>query len=299
MASTEVDQHGLNVRKSARIASVIRTPDRLKDLNIPAMGRGGHRRGVSLSAVSRAKTTPPPVKVLKQKYRWLSEMDDESDSDSQSYESTGIISEEENDDSNINSFTRMKLPELEEIQPLEELKLPLSCDDLMIANEHVLQTVGIYEVLRHFYQPLRLAPFRVEDLCAALSLPDSCRLLDEIHVALVRVVVRSDEAVGTMFTSVESKDSAAIVLFFGMSDPITWFELCRLYVNCLPSNMSLQQAVKIFQRCSSYADVTVEERLALLQLLVDLFLATDVARDFLGLSNKEIEHESHCRSCNR
>jgi nucleosome-remodeling factor subunit BPTF len=245
------------------------------------------------------------AKILKKKSQWISEIYDingsaECDSDSRISldESTNSTTDYlENEGIPVDPCIDQTLPDIDE--PLEELILPPSCDDLMIVNDYVLPSIAIYEVLRRFYRPLRLTPFRVEDFCAALSLPDSSRLLDEVHLLLLRSAIRSDEGIGTMFTSVDSKDSAAILLFFGTSDPVTWFELCRLYLNCLPSSVTLQNVLEIFHHRSVYADVTVDERLAILQVLVDLFLSTESARDYLTSFNTEILHENHCRNCNK
>jgi nucleosome-remodeling factor subunit BPTF len=295
-----------SLRKSSRLASAAasRVHSTTLTLDGAATGRGGHRRSVPRTAAA-VRDTPPSVKALKQKYSWLSEMDDDansvdSDTDNHSEAALSVNSASDNEnDSDVAHWNIQKLPEYEDIRPPEELKLPPSCDDLMVSNEHVLQAAGIYEILRHFSQPLRLSPFRFEDFCAALSQPESSRLLDEVHIALLRTVIRADEGLGSMFSSTDCKDSVTVMMFCGVSDLIAWFEMCHLYLNCLPSSDNLQAVRKIFDCRSSYDVMNVSERLMILQVLADLFLATELAREFLLSSNLEVEHESHCRSCHR
>jgi nucleosome-remodeling factor subunit BPTF len=292
------------LRKSTRLAAANRAHSATPSLDGATRGRSSRRRDVPRTAVT-ARNTPSSAKALKQKYRWLSEMDDDansvdSDTDSHCGASMSVISaSEDENDSDVTHRTVPKLPEYEDDQPREELKLPPSCDDLLVSNEHVLQVAGVYEILRHFSQPLRLSPFRFEDFCAALSQTENSRLLDEVHIALLRTVVRADEGLGTMFSSADCKDSVSIMMFCGISDPVAWFELCRLYLKCLPPSNGLQTVLKIFDCRFSYDVINMTERLIILQVLVDLFLATELAREFLVSSNLELEHESHCRSCNR
>ena len=52
------------------------------------------------------------------------------------------------------------------------------------------QVVSIYEILRRFQTILRLSPFRLEDLCAALSSEDQSNLLSEVHISLLKTLIR-------------------------------------------------------------------------------------------------------------
>ena len=304
MATTNINDR-VTLRKSSRFSSAAcdnRTSSTPSRKRAPAVGRKVASR--------RIRKTPAVVKALKEKYQWLSEMDADYDhvGDSHSENSESDItlsydsgSDDENDDSRCSSqimLAQLQQQEFAECESFHELVLPPSCDDLMLANEFVLRAAGAYETLRRFSLPLRLSPFRFEDFCAAMVLQDTCRLVDETHMALLKAIIRADEAVGTMCTSVDSKDSAAIVIYCGISDPLCWFEFCRLYLNCCPLTASAQSVVEIFESRSCYSDVTVAERIQIIDVLVDLFLATEFARDFLS-SPTEFEHESHCRRCNR
>ena len=52
------------------------------------------------------------------------------------------------------------------------------------------QVVSIYEILRRFQTILRLSPFRLEDFCAALSSEDQSNLLSEVHLSLLKTLIR-------------------------------------------------------------------------------------------------------------
>ena len=124
----------------------------------------------------------------------------------------------------------------EEIIP--ELKLPKSSDDLMIDpgilvvifklinfsfssvfHDHVIQNFvlsyfselafkasGVYEILRHYYLILRLSLFRFEDFCAALASEEQSNLMSEIHIALLKAMVRAEEKDNTQFGPMDHKD---------------------------------------------------------------------------------------------
>jgi DDT domain len=55
--------------------------------------------------------------------------------------------------------------------------------------------VAAYHVLRAFSWQLRLAPFPLADWCAALAAPQPSPLLDEAHLALVRLLAQDESKV--------------------------------------------------------------------------------------------------------
>ena len=84
---------------------------------------------------------------------------------------------------------------------ITELKLPASSQDLLIPDDHILKACSLYEVLRHYGILLRLSPFRFEDFCAALSSEDQSNLLSEIHIALLKSIIRAEEKDGDIAIS--------------------------------------------------------------------------------------------------
>lgn len=160
-----------------------------------------------------------------------------------------------------------------EIPPLD---LPSSSEDLLVPHSVVMQVGGIYEVLRHFRHLVRLSPFRLEDLCAAIACEDQSNLLVEMHVMLLKALLREEDSQQTHFGPLDHKDSVNISLF--MLDAMTWPEVLRVYVE---SDKSFDKNVlKVLSSCE-YPFTTVEDRVKILQFLCDQFLITNPVREDL------------------
>jgi len=256
----------------------------------------------------RTRQTDEP-RILKHRYRWLLDMASneagESDSnDSESLVDDSVVASDDDADNDVKQTPYsprrcISYPDADlEDNIFTELVLPPSCNDLMVDTEHSLLAAGAYEGLRCFLVPLRLSPFRFEDFCAAVNSDENSNLLDEIHMSLLRVLLRADEAAGTVFAS-EAKDSVAVALFCGMFDSLCWYESIRLYLASFPCSSALSTIVVTLGQCSQYTELTVHNRLTLLQTLVDLFLLTDSARDFMATFGSEIYHEDQCRYCHK
>lgn len=160
-----------------------------------------------------------------------------------------------------------------EIQPLE---LPRSSDDLLIPREHIMQTLSIYEVLRHFKSLIRLSPFRFEDFCAVLNFEEQSNLLVEIHVSLLKTIFREEDTQQTHFGPLDQKDSANSVLYF--IDAMTWPEALRSYIE---SDKSFDQDVLNILNTCEYPFTDIEKRLKVLQFLTDQILITSPVREDL------------------
>lgn len=182
---------------------------------------------------------------------------------------------------------------LQQERQIPVLDLPPSSDDLLIPQNLILQVVGVYEVLRHFRHLVRLSPFRIEDLCAAISCEEQSNLLVEVHMMLLKALLREEDAQQTHFGPLDHKDSVNITLF--LLDVMTWPEVLRIYIE---SDKSFDQnVVKILNACE-YPFTSVENRLAVLQFLCNQFLITNPVRDDL-LSEVPIHYDDHCRVCHR
>ena len=257
----------------------------------------------------RARQTTAP-RVLKQRYKWLLDMSSNEAAESESNDSESDVENSEivsDDDADSDVKPRPYLlrrcisyPDADaEDNVVEELVLPSSCSDLMIDTEHSLLAAGVYEGLRCFLKPLRLSPFRFENFCAAVNSNEDSNLLDEIHISLLRVLLRADESAGTVFASAEVKDSVSIAIWCGMFDSLSWYESIRLYLASFLPSAALSAVVLTLSRCSEYTKLSVHDRLTLLQTLDDLFLLTDCARDFMATFGSEILHEDQCRYCHK
>jgi len=178
------------------------------------------------------------------------------------------------------------------------LVLPESSTDLLLGNSDLMSALQVYEVLRRYRSIVRLSPFRFEDFCAALTAcggDDQSNLTVDIHVALIHALLREDDGNNTTFGPQDTKDSITISMHF--VDAMTWYECIRAYLDSDPHSVEFRSALPLLSR-TSYASVTVAERLQLLRTLTDLFLATNRVREELTREGN-IQYDDHCRACHR
>ncbi|XP_058053508.1 nucleosome-remodeling factor subunit NURF301 [Anopheles bellator] len=177
-----------------------------------------------------------------------------------------------------------------EVPPLE---LPESSKDLLVPNDIVLRCTSIYEIIRRFRHLVRLSPFRFEDFCAAIWSEDQSALLTELHIMLLKAILREEDSQQTHFGPLDQKDSVNIALY--LIDAITWPEVLRSYIE---SDASLDQNVLKILSTTEYPYVPAEERLYVLQFLTDQFLVTSTVRDDMTQEGP-IHYDDHCRVCHR
>lgn len=134
------------------------------------------------------------------------------------------------------------------------LELPKSSDDLLLPHAYVLRAVGIYEVMRHFRTLVRLSPMRFEDFCAALMAEEQSSLLAEVHMALLKSLIREEDSQQTHFGPLDQKDSINVILYF--IDALTWPESLRLY---LQSDQEFKETLGILDSCN-YPFTSLENR---------------------------------------
>ncbi|XP_045520009.1 nucleosome-remodeling factor subunit NURF301 isoform X1 [Pieris brassicae] len=196
----------------------------------------------------------------------------------------------------VSNFNRVPSPDplwLQQERQIPNLVLPASSDDLIIPHSLVLQVVGVYEVLRHFRHLVRLSPFRLEDLCAAVSCNEQSTLLTEVHIMLLKALLREEDAQQTHYGPIDHKDSVNITLF--LLDVMTWPEVLRAYVD---SDKTFDKNISRILNSCEYPFTTVEDRLAVLQFLCNQFLITNPVRDDL-INEAPIQYDDHCRVCHR
>ncbi|XP_078510455.1 nucleosome-remodeling factor subunit BPTF isoform X2 [Lissotriton helveticus] len=186
---------------------------------------------------------------------------------------------------------RPRSPILEE-KDIPPLELPKSSEDLMVPTEHVLEVNAVYEVLRNFGTVLRLSPFRFEDFCAALMCQEQCTLLAEMHIALLKAVLREEDISNTTFGPADIKDSVNSTLYF--IDGMTWPEIVRVYCE---SDMEYHHVLP-YQEMEDYPYGPINSKIKVLHFLVDQFLTTNIAREEL-MSEGVIQYDDHCRVCHK
>lgn len=284
--------------------------------------RGGkvhkNKRGGITGAYSRRGYNPQAADNHESEYHYGSDFGDEYSDRSEPEEERGSDTSDESvgdgaasdSDFSVSSFSttsgtprkvnnnliRPPSPDplwLQQERQIPPLNLPPSSDDLLIPQNLVLQVTGVYEVLRHFRHLVRLSPFRIEDLCAAISCEEQTNLLIEVHIMLLKALLREEDAQQTHFGPLDHKDSVNITLF--LLDVMTWPEVLRIYIE---SDKSFDQnVIKILNSCE-YPFASVSDRLAVLQFLCNQFLITNPVRDDL-LSEVPIHYDDHCRVCHR
>ncbi|KAL8163587.1 UNVERIFIED_CONTAM: hypothetical protein K2H54_031018 [Gekko kuhli] len=186
---------------------------------------------------------------------------------------------------------RPRSPILEE-KDIPPLDLPKSSEDLMVPNEQIMNVIAIYEVLRNFGSVLRLSPFRFEDFCAVLVSQEQCTLMAEMHIVLLKAVLREEDTSNTTFGPADLKDSVNSTLYF--IDGMTWPEVLRVYCE---SDKEYHHVLP-FQEAEDYPYGPVENKIKVLQFLVDQFLTTNIAREEL-MSEGVIQYDDHCRVCHK
>ncbi|XP_073972080.1 nucleosome-remodeling factor subunit NURF301 E(bx) isoform X2 [Rhodnius prolixus] len=176
---------------------------------------------------------------------------------------------------------------------LPSLVLPKSSDDLLIPRDLIMQALSVYEVIRHFRNLVRLSPFRFEDFCAVMMCEEQTYMIAEMHIMLLKAILREEDAQQTHFGPLDQKDSINISLYF--VDAVTWPEVLRSYVE---SDKSFDQNVlEILTNCD-YPFTDVDNRLKVLQFLTDQFLITNPVREDL-IHEGNFTYDDHCRICHR
>ncbi|KAK2711375.1 hypothetical protein QYM36_012529 [Artemia franciscana] len=177
----------------------------------------------------------------------------------------------------------------EEIYPLI---IPETSHDLLLDPEISLKAAGIYEVLRRFSSIVRLSPFRFEDFLSAIQAEEFSNLIVEIHMMLLKALLREEELQQTVFGPIDLKDGINSMLYF--MDAMTWPEVLHLY---LQSDKMFQVPLDIVEKCN-YPFTSVENRLEVIGFLVNQFLLTTPVREHLA-SDGNVIYEDHCRVCHR
>jgi nucleosome-remodeling factor subunit BPTF len=177
------------------------------------------------------------------------------------------------------------------------LQLPESSADLVIENKTLLlEAVTIYEVLRQFYSIIRLSPFRLEDFCVVLqNEEEQSGLLSEIHIALLKTLLREEEQQQVQFGPIDQKESINVMLY--VVDWVTWPENLRFYLSADPTAPGHPEALAVLTT-TEYPFTSVENRLRVLRTLTDAVLSTAALRDVLQ-NEGQLPLEDHCRVCHR
>lgn len=159
--------------------------------------------------------------------------------------------------------------------------LPDSANDLLIKDGKLLmRSLSVYEVLRRFSHILRLAPFKFEDFSAALLAGEQSSLLAEIHIQLLKTLLREDRQQQTWLGPPDIRDSINLYLF--STDHTNWPATLRIYLSAdikenSPILEKLDGAKGGFKNYPF--NVNIQIKLDVLEQLCDQFLLSNLARE--------------------
>ena len=228
----------------------------------------GRKPGRKSKAGSKTKTTSASYKETD--YHYGSDFegnmyDDENESDNSSdsdISDMDSLSDDMKPESDVelepNLLDEEDLPDwLEDPSNIPKLELPETSDDLLLLPDQAFEAITIYEVLRQYYKILRLSPFRFEDFCAMLAATqDQSNLISEIHISLLKALLREDDGQQAQYGPLDQKDSMNV--FVNFIDSVTWPENLRFYLNTDAD--VYKEGLHIINNCE-YPFTNVEDRI--------------------------------------
>lgn len=125
---------------------------------------------------------------------------------------------------------------------------------------------------------------------AALQSEELTCLLAEVHVQLLRAMLREEDVQQTWFGPLDQKDSTNSILLF--SDSVTWPEVLRVYLNSDP--VVFGPVLRLLESCE-YPFTTCAVRLKVLKFLTDHFLCNTAVRQEI-LSEGPVLRDEYLKS---
>lgn len=115
---------------------------------------------------------------------------------------------------------------------------------------------------------IQISPFVFEDFVAAIRSPEQSVLIGDIHIALLKCILRDDDENQTQYAVTET--SVSFQLVCQLMDPVTYAEVLRQYIDSDPRfPKDILDVVS-----SNYPFVSVEDRIKVLLWLCDQFFET-------------------------
>uniref|UniRef100_A0A914P545 DDT domain-containing protein n=1 Tax=Panagrolaimus davidi TaxID=227884 RepID=A0A914P545_9BILA len=118
--------------------------------------------------------------------------------------------EEEDDDDSDVSFDLSHEDEETIICPwieeddVPQLLLPRPCHDLIVSFNLLMDLIQVYETVTTYYRLIQITPFLFEDFCAAMRVESTTKLVADIHIALLKALLRDDEEQQTLYAVTET-----------------------------------------------------------------------------------------------
>lgn len=178
--------------------------------------------------------------------------------------------------------------------------LPNSATDLLIEDGKLLmRSLSVYEVLRRFRHIIRLTPFKFEDFLAALSADEQSPLVAEIHIQLLRTLLREDRQQQTWLCPPDLRD--AVNIYLQLADHATYPAALRIYLSAdSKENSVILEKISGSKPKNYPLETSSESKLDVLEHLCDQFLLSNLARDeIVNGTNSTDKHDSICRLCSK
>ncbi|EGT51219.1 CBN-NURF-1 protein, partial [Caenorhabditis brenneri] len=266
--------------------------------------------GTSRSLKSRGRPkknpTPPRRKSLKQRQEDdVIYMDDDSEEEEESSDDEFIMNEEQKDDLDYSdedlNFSDIKpnieeetfCPWIENPETLPKLDLPETSQDIPIPISSTMDAIEIYEILRSYHRTLRITPFTFEDFCAALISKNNSCIMAEVHMALLRVCLKSDDEELTQYSVTETNNSVNIMIHH--MDTLTYAEILRQYIEAYPfTDSCVRDAINV----ENYPYVGYEPKIVVLLFMSYRFLYSSEFKKVVSNMGR-FQTDENCRVCGK
>ncbi|CTQ86477.1 Nucleosome-remodeling factor subunit NURF301 [Caenorhabditis elegans] len=176
---------------------------------------------------------------------------------------------------------------------LPKLELPESSQDIPIPTASIMDAVEIYEILRSYHRTLRITPFTFEDFCAALISHNNSCIMAEVHMALLRNCLKSDDEEQTHYSVTETNNSVNIMIHH--MDTLTYAEILRQYIEAYPfADASVRDAINV----DNYPFVGYDAKLVVLLFMSYRFLYSSEFKKLVNNVGK-FQNDENCRVCGK
>uniref|UniRef100_A0A8R1I3N9 DDT domain-containing protein n=1 Tax=Caenorhabditis japonica TaxID=281687 RepID=A0A8R1I3N9_CAEJA len=176
---------------------------------------------------------------------------------------------------------------------LPKLELPESSQDISLPNHATFDAIEIYEILRSYHRTLRITPFTFEDFCAALISRNNSCIMAEIHMALLRIGLKSDDEEQTHYSVTDTNNAINIMLHH--LDTLTYAEVLRQYIEAYPfADESVRDAINT----DNYPYCGYEAKIVVLLFMCYRFLYSSEYKKVVNNVGK-FQNDDNCRVCGK
>uniref|UniRef100_A0A1I7U7N0 DDT domain-containing protein n=1 Tax=Caenorhabditis tropicalis TaxID=1561998 RepID=A0A1I7U7N0_9PELO len=272
-----------------------------------ASSGGGGGRGRPARGRPKKNPTPPRRKSLKQQRQEedVIYMDEESEDDDESTDDEFVLQydqqedlDEDEEDLNLSDIKpnieeEAFCPWIEDPATLPKMELPESSQDIPIPVHATMDCIEIYEILRSYHRTLRITPFTFEDFCAALISSNNSCIMAEVHMALLRVCLKSDDEEQTQYSVTETNNSVNIM--FHHMDSLCYAEILRQYIEAYPfADSYVREAINV----ENYPYVGYEPKIVVLLFMSYRFLYSSEFKKVVNNMGR-FQNDENCRVCGK